>query len=79
MQKQNLVVNGYMDGQRMNMYTLTIYIIHDPFGDIMLSHDFKCKYVACDFTYATKTILIVNVSYNSFINTNWHFSSDVCR
>jgi hypothetical protein len=28
-----------MDGQRTNMYTLTIYIIHGPFGDIMPSHD----------------------------------------
>jgi hypothetical protein len=23
----------YMNGQRMNMYMLTIYIIHGPFGD----------------------------------------------
>jgi hypothetical protein len=29
----------YTDGQRMNMYMLTIYIIHGPFGDVTLSND----------------------------------------
>jgi hypothetical protein len=29
----------YMDGQRMNMYMLTIYIIHGSFGEVMLSND----------------------------------------
>jgi hypothetical protein len=69
----------YMDGQRMNMYTFPIYIIHGPFDNIMLSHDLQCNYVGCDFIYAIKTILIVNVGCNYFILTNWHFSSIVCR
>jgi len=30
-----------MDGQRMNIYMLTVYIIHCPFGDVMLSHDLQ--------------------------------------
>jgi hypothetical protein len=64
----------YMDGQRMNMYMFTIYIIHGPFDDIMLSHDLWLN-VGCDFTYATKAILVVNVGCNCFISTNWHFSS----
>jgi hypothetical protein len=29
-----------MDGQSLNMYMLTIYIIHGPFGDVMLNYDF---------------------------------------
>lgn len=37
------------DGQRM-----TIYIIYDPFGDAMVSHDLQLN-VRCHFTYATKT------------------------
>jgi len=63
-------------GQRMNMYMLTIYIIHGPFGDIMLSHDLWLK-VVCDFTYAIKLNLVVNVSCNCFIITNWYFSFTV--
>jgi hypothetical protein len=59
----------YTDGQKMNMYML--YIIHGPFGDIMLSHDLWLD-VGCDFTYATKTILVVNVGCNCFIVTNWN-------
>jgi hypothetical protein len=31
----------YMDGQRMNMYTLIIYIIHGSFGDVILGHDLR--------------------------------------
>ncbi len=44
-----------MDGHRMNMYTLTVYIIYGPFGDIMLSHDLQLN-VGCNFTYAIKAI-----------------------
>jgi hypothetical protein len=58
----------------MNMYTLFIYIIHGPFGDVMLSYDLWLN-VGCDFTYATKAILVVNVGCNYFIVTNWHFFS----
>jgi hypothetical protein len=36
---ENLIANVITDGQRMNMYMLTIYIIHGPFGDVMLSND----------------------------------------
>jgi len=61
------------DGQKMNMYMLTIYIIHGCPGDVMLSHDLQLN-VGCNFTYATNTILIVNVDYNCFIVANWHFS-----
>jgi len=56
----------YMGGQRMNMYTLIVYIIHGPFGDVMLSHDLQLN-VGCEFTYATKTILVVNVSCNFLV------------
>jgi hypothetical protein len=34
------------------MYMLIVYIIHGPFGDIMLSHDLRLN-VRCNFTYAT--------------------------
>jgi len=60
----------------MNIYTLTIYIIHGPFGDVMLSHDLRLD-VGCDFNYATKAILVVNVAYNCFIIASWHFYSSV--
>ncbi len=56
----------YMGGQRMNMYTLTVYIIHGPFGDVMLSYDLRLN-VGCEFTYATKTILVVNVGCNFLV------------
>ncbi len=36
-----------MDGQRMNMYMLTIYIIHGPFDDVMLNHDLSLN-VGCN-------------------------------
>jgi hypothetical protein len=67
--KTKLNYKCYMDGQRMNMYILLIYIIHGPFGDVMLSHDLWLN-VGCNFTFATKTILIVNVGCNYFIVTN---------
>jgi hypothetical protein len=53
----------------MNMYTSTVYIIHGSFGDIMLSHDLQLD-VGCDFIYATKTIVVINVGCNCFIITN---------
>ncbi len=55
----------------MTMYTLTIYIVHGAFGDIMLSHDLQLN-VGCDFTYTTKTILIINVGWIYFIVANWN-------
>jgi hypothetical protein len=67
----------YMDGRRMNMYTLTIYIIHGPFGDIMRSH-YLWLGVGCNIIYATKTILVVNVGCNCFIITNQHLSFSGC-
>jgi hypothetical protein len=36
----------YMDGQRMNIYMLTVYIIHCPFGDVMLSHDLQLDVIS---------------------------------
>jgi hypothetical protein len=48
------------------MYTLTIYNICGPLVDVMLSFDLQLN-VGCDFTYATKTILVVNVDCNYFI------------
>jgi len=36
----------------------------------MLSNDLWLD-VGCDFTYATKAILVINVGYNYFIVTNW--------
>jgi hypothetical protein len=56
----------------MNMYMLTIYIIHGPFDNIMLSHDLQLN-VGCNFTYAIKAILIVNIGCNCFIVTNWSY------
>jgi len=49
--KTRLSCNYYTNGQRMNMYILTVYIIHGSFGDIMLSHDLPWN-VGCNFTYA---------------------------
>ncbi len=60
---------SYTDGQRMNMYMLIVYIIHGPFGDVMLSHDLWLD-VGCNFTYVTKAILVVNVGCNYFIIAN---------
>jgi len=60
----------YTNGQKMNIYTLTIYIIHGPFDYVTLSYDLWLD-VGCNFTYATKAILVVNVGYNYFIVTNW--------
>jgi hypothetical protein len=60
----------YTNGQRVNMYMLTIYIIHGPFDDVMLNHDLWLD-VGWNFTYATKTILVVNVGCNCFIILNW--------
>ncbi len=39
----------------MNMYTLTIYIIDGPFGDVMLSNDLQLD-IECDFIDVTKAI-----------------------
>jgi hypothetical protein len=39
----------------MNMYMMIVYIIHCPFGDVILSHDLQLD-VECDFNYATKII-----------------------
>jgi hypothetical protein len=47
-----------MDGQRMNMYMLTIYTIHGSFDDIMLSYDLRLD-VGCNFTYAIKVIFFI--------------------
>jgi hypothetical protein len=67
----------YMNVQRMNMYCLTIYILHSPFGEVMLNHDLQL-HVECNFMYAIKAILLVNVGSNCFIMqikvANWHFS-----
>jgi hypothetical protein len=66
----------YMNGQRMNMYMLTIYIIHSPFGEVVLS-PYLQLHVECNVMYATKAILVVNVGRNCFIMqidvANWHF------
>jgi hypothetical protein len=59
----------YTNGQSMNMYMLSIYIIHGPFGDIMLTHDLQLD-IGCNFTCATKAILVINVGCNYFIVTN---------
>jgi hypothetical protein len=56
----------YMGGQRMNTYTLIVLIIHGPFGDVMLSHDLQLN-VRCEFTYVTKTILVVHVGCNFLV------------
>jgi len=67
--KTNFSYKCYEDGQRMNINTLTIYIIYGPFGDIMLNHNLQLD-VGCDFTNGTKAILIVNVDCNYFILAN---------
>jgi hypothetical protein len=59
----------YTNVQMMNMYMLIVYIIHGPFGDIMLSHDLQLN-GRCDFTYAMKVILVVNVDRNCLIVAN---------
>ncbi len=64
--KKRFSCKCYMNGLRMKMFTLIIYIIYGPFSDVMLSHDLRLD-VGCDFTYATKAILATNVGYNYFI------------
>jgi hypothetical protein len=61
--KTILTYKCYTYGQRMNMYTLIVYI-HGPFDDVMLSYDLQLN-VGCDFTYAIKAI--VNVDCNCLI------------
>jgi surface polysaccharide O-acyltransferase-like enzyme len=55
----------YRNGQRMNMYMLTIYIIHNPFGEVIQSHYLQL-HVECNFMYAIKEIFVVNVGSNCF-------------
>jgi hypothetical protein len=69
--KKNFSYKCYTNGQRMNMYTLIVYIIHGPFGDVMLNHDLWLD-VECNFTYAIKSILIINVGCKYFIVANWN-------
>jgi hypothetical protein len=69
--KTRLNCKCYKDSQKMNMYILTIYIIHSPFNDVMLSHDLQLN-VKCNFIYATKTILVVNVDCKRLIVINWN-------
>jgi len=66
----------YTNGQRMNMYMLTIYIIHGSFGDVMLAHDLQLD-IGCNFIYATKAILVINVGCNYFIVTNQSLQIDI--
>jgi hypothetical protein len=66
--KTNFSYKCYMDGHRMNIYMLSIYIIHGPFGDIMLNHNLWLD-VGCDFIDGIKAILVVNVDCNYFIVT----------
>jgi hypothetical protein len=73
--KIRLSCKYYRDGRRMNMYMLTIYIIHSPFGGVMLSHDLRLD-VGCDFNHRTKAILVVNVGCNCFIVVDWDLSSN---
>jgi len=52
-----------------------VYIdhIHHPWScDIMLSYDLWLD-VGCNFIYAIKTILVVNVSGDCFIIANWNY------
>jgi hypothetical protein len=60
-----------MDNQKMNIYTLIAYIIHSPFGDTMLLHDLWLD-IEYNLMYATNVILVVKVSCNCFITTNWN-------
>jgi hypothetical protein len=53
--KNNFSCKCYTNGHRMNMYTLTVYIIYGPFGNIMLSYDLQLN-VGCDFIYASRAI-----------------------
>ncbi len=61
----------YMNGQRMKVYMLTIYIIHVECDDIMLNHNLQLD-VACDFAYATNGILVVHVGCNLFLVANYN-------
>jgi hypothetical protein len=48
---------------------LAVYIIHGPFGDVIMNHDLQLD-VKFNFIYETKEILVVNVGYNCFIIAN---------
>jgi hypothetical protein len=69
--KINFSYKWYLNGQRMNMYTLIVYIIHGSFGDVMLNHNLWLD-VECDFTYAIKSILVINVGCKCLIFANWN-------
>ncbi len=69
--KTRLSYKCYTNGQRVNMYTLIVYIIYGWFGDVMMSYDLQLN-VGCDFIYATKAILVVNVGCKCFIVINWN-------
>ncbi len=69
--KTRLSYKCYTNGQRVNMYTLIVYITYGQFGDVMISYDLQLN-VGCDFIYATKAILVVNVGCKCFIVINWN-------
>jgi len=60
--KTRLSCKCYTNGQKMNVYILITYIIHSPFGDIMLNHNLWLD-VGCNFIYVTNVILIINVGW----------------
>jgi hypothetical protein len=62
-------INAHILEFKLNMYTLTIYIIDGLFGDIILNLALRL-HVGCDYTYTIKIILVVNVNYNYFIVSN---------
>jgi hypothetical protein len=61
----------YMNGQRMKVYMLTIYIIHVECDDIILNHHLQLN-AACNFIYATNGILIVHFGCILFLVANYN-------
>ncbi len=61
-----------MNGQSMNVYMLTVYIIHVECDDIMLRHHLQL-YVACNFTYTTNGILVIHVGFYLFLVGNYSY------
>ncbi len=55
----------------MEVYTLTIYFIHEKCVDITMSYHLLLK-VQCDFIYAIMKLFSWKLFCNYFLITNWN-------
>jgi len=52
----------YMDGQKPNMYMLIVYILHVPFGDVVLNHDLQLDVGSKSFIIETNVFLLMKTN-----------------